>query len=75
MLDIDSDGVPHTITPIALATSIHDTQTTETWHQRLGHLNKQDIQHLPDMVTSMIIGYPKAEGSMQYAGCLVGKQQ
>jgi len=75
MLNIDLDGVQDPIHPIALAMCTHDTQTTETWHQRLGHLNKQDIQRLPNMVTAMIIGNPKAEGNLKCAGRLVGKQQ
>lgn len=85
ILDIDPDGVQYVhstaamptalIHPIALSTCTHDTQTTETWHPRLGHFNKRNIQCLPNMVTGMIIGNPKAEGSLQCAGCLVGKQQ
>jgi len=61
--------------PIALVTYTEDTQTMETWHQRLGHVNKQDILLLPNKVTGMIIGTPKTESSLKYVGYLVGKQQ
>lgn len=40
---LDLDEVHNTIHLIALAMCTRDTQTTETWHQRLGHLNKKDI--------------------------------
>ena len=70
-----ASGINATVYPVVLSTCAHDTQTAETWHHRLGHLNKRDIQRLPDMVTGMTIGNPKVEGGLQCAGCLVGKQQ
>jgi len=73
MLDIDLEGV--TAMVITMSACAHDTQTTEIWHHRLGHLSKKDIQRLPNMALGITIGHLKAEGCLQCAGCLVGKHQ
>jgi len=71
MFDIDPGEV--TAMVITILACAHDTQTTETWPHCLEHLGKKDIQWLPNMVSGMTIGNPKAEGSLQCAGCPVGK--
>jgi len=62
-----------------LCMAIRDTgasrkpETIQTWHQRLGHLNKKDIGRLQNIVTGINIGTPVQPASVQYTGCLVGK--
>lgn len=47
--------------------------TLKVWHQRLGHLNKRDVQRLPAMSVGMEIGTPVVSNKLECAGCLVGK--
>jgi len=49
-------------------------ETEQTWHQRMGHLNKSDLSKLPSMSTGIAIGNPPVSSKMQCTGCLVGKQ-
>jgi len=48
-------------------------ETIQTWHQRLGHLNKRDIGRLQNMAMGINIGTPVQLASVQCTGCLVGK--
>jgi len=47
--------------------------TLEVWHQRLGHLNKWDIERLQQMASGVEIGKPPVPNKIQCTGCLVGK--
>jgi len=67
--------LPKGVTTIAMSACAHNTQTTETWHHCLGHLNKKHIQWLPNMDSEMTIGSQRAEGGLQCARCLVRKYQ
>ena len=48
-------------------------ETLQTWHQRLGHLNKRDIGRLQNIATEIIIGTPGQPAGVQCAGCLVAE--
>ena len=49
-------------------------ETLQTWHQRLGYLNKRDIERLQEAAIGVVIGTPKIPyNKIQYTGCLVGK--
>ncbi|RPB27814.1 hypothetical protein L211DRAFT_778544, partial [Terfezia boudieri ATCC MYA-4762] len=44
-----------------------------TWHQRLGHLNKSDINKLQGMAFGIVVGQPSPPNRFLCTGCLVGK--
>ena len=70
---LDCDTRSH---DLCLATQDKGTlqpDTLEVWHQRLGHLNKRDIERLQSMATRLEIGKPPIPNKIQCAGCLVGK--
>jgi len=49
-------------------------ETLQTWHQRLGHLNKRDIKRLQEAAIGVVIGTPKIPcNKIQCTSCLVGK--
>jgi len=61
----------------ALAAQCVDTQTINTWHRRLGHLNSRAIRNLVPKVTGIKIGDPYTrigERNIDCVDCLKGTQ-
>ena len=61
----------------ALATQCVDTQTLQTWHKSLGHLNSRAVTSLVPIVTGMNIGDPYTtigDRNIDCIDCLNGRQ-
>jgi len=58
---------------LEMKVSNESTATIDTWHQRMGHLNKRDVKRLEELSTDMTIGTPPAHDSLKCTRCLLGK--